>query len=198
MHITFTWYWVWQLALSHRSFMFVLMTSLRPASMVWQMVGLLQLGKCLARFKCGSSNEPVLHTSDGLLGQSPILHPSVHVIPHNSMERDTFLVPEVMMLTPSPLNYMRMVVSPFQTPLRLWHIRLLRPHSRLLMWLPMWLAWLLSHQYILRPNKITTEHQGIPQGLFWGSVQPISQLCPMQESVWAVKIAPWAVLWLSP
>jgi hypothetical protein len=57
--------------------------------------GLASTWQRLAGFKRKSSNEPVLHTSDGLLGQSPILHPSVHAIPHDSMEGDTFSYPEV-------------------------------------------------------------------------------------------------------
>jgi hypothetical protein len=57
--------------------------------------GLASTWQCLAGFKRGSSNDPVLHTSDSLLSQSPILHPSVHAIPHDSMEHDTFSFPEV-------------------------------------------------------------------------------------------------------
>ncbi len=57
--------------------------------------GLASTWQRLAGFKRGSQNEPVLHASDGLLGQSPILHPSVRAIPHNSVERDTVLLEEV-------------------------------------------------------------------------------------------------------
>jgi hypothetical protein len=49
----------------------------------------------LSGFKRGSRNEPVLHMSDSLLGQTPILHPSVRAIPHDSTESDTFSFPEV-------------------------------------------------------------------------------------------------------
>jgi hypothetical protein len=57
--------------------------------------GLASTWQCLAGFKRGSSNEPVLHTSDGLLGLSPIMHPSVRAISPDSMERDTFSYLEV-------------------------------------------------------------------------------------------------------
>jgi hypothetical protein len=58
--------------------------------------GLASTWQRLAGFKHKRLDEPVLHTSDGLLGQSPILHPSVRAIPCDSAEHDTFLLGEIL------------------------------------------------------------------------------------------------------
>jgi hypothetical protein len=57
--------------------------------------GLASTWQRLVGFTRGSLNEPVLHASDGLLGQSTILHPSVHGIPRGSAERDSFPPEEI-------------------------------------------------------------------------------------------------------
>jgi hypothetical protein len=58
--------------------------------------GLASTWQCLAGFKRGSRlNEPVLHTSDGLLGQSQILHTSVREAPQVPVECVTISFPKV-------------------------------------------------------------------------------------------------------
>ena len=57
--------------------------------------GLASTWQRLAGFKPGSLNEPVLHTSDSLLGQSQILCASVRAAPQVSVEHDTFSFLEV-------------------------------------------------------------------------------------------------------
>ncbi len=57
--------------------------------------GLASTWQRLAGFTHGSLNEPVLHASNGLLGQSTILHQSVRAIPRGSAERDSFPPKEI-------------------------------------------------------------------------------------------------------
>jgi hypothetical protein len=57
--------------------------------------GLASTWQGLVGFKRGSLNEPVLHTSEGLLGHSQILHTSARAAPQVPMECDTFSFLEV-------------------------------------------------------------------------------------------------------
>ncbi len=57
--------------------------------------GLASTWQRIAGFKRRSLNVLMLHTSDGLLGQSQILHTSVRAAPQVPVERDTFSFPEV-------------------------------------------------------------------------------------------------------